>query len=131
MLCAFEQLSSIIYCQHDFEGTRGSARQGWGTCGAGLSPHLAGSFGAHSPHGRPLLYPHIPSLLVVGERWRFGAPLLDVQRLKYTRYRNSTVCSVSLKCPLQSKVCLCGHLDPLHPACKEHLRCLAGASGFS
>lgn len=69
----FQAAVSVIYCQHDFECTQGSAEQGWGTRGAGLSPHLAGSFGAHSPHDHPMFYPYISVLLTAGERQHFRA----------------------------------------------------------
>lgn len=55
----FEAAVSVICCQHSTECTGGSAGQGWGTCGTGLSQELWGT---------QMFYPHVTPSLMLGQR---------------------------------------------------------------
>lgn len=115
----FQAAVSVIYCQRAFECTQGSVGQSWGTRRAGLSPHLPGSFGTHSPRGHRVFYPLCCSW------WGRGS----ISEPRYWMCRDlgppgitTAWFALCFSSVLHLEVCPCAPLDPLHPAWKEHLQ---------
>lgn len=111
----FQAAVSVIYCQHDFECTQGSAEQG-------CHPTLQAALG-HTAHMITLCF--IPTSLCCSLRGRgsisepsycmcrdLSAP--GITTVQYVPYFSSVLL-------LKAKF-LCGLLDPLHLVYKEHLQ---------